>query len=132
MSEPAPSDNDYELEAKTIAIFEVKENVPAKEAGKKPSTRSLGFARTADHAKVILDNLPHGGKAVEKEALLIRPKGGNEDEAEMVVKSKTIHCIFHIDNHSKLPLEQYHAFSKDQQRYLSLISESAIEELDAE
>lgn len=121
-------ENEYPLEAQEIVVYEIKENVPPKEAGKKAGTRSLGFARTEDHAAVILENLRHGGKAVEKEAYLIKPKDGEDQEVDLIIKGKIIKCIFYIDNHSKLPLEQYRAFSKDQQRFLTLIGESVDEE----
>lgn len=131
MSQSSSSEEvEWGLEAMLIKVYEIKENVPAKKAGKKATTRSLGFTRTEEHAKVVLNHLRKGSKANEKEAFLVRKKG--EEEAEIFIKTKAIHCIFYVENHAKLPLETFHNFSKDQQRYLTLISEDAAAAADEE
>lgn len=116
-------DGSFDLEARKVTLYEVKETVPAKE-GKKPTTRSLGFARTEEHAKVIAENLKTPGKISEKEALLIKKKDEADTAAVLYLQSKAISCIFHIANSQKIPLEQFRNFTKDQQRYLSLIGET--------
>lgn len=123
MSQGESVDEGFDLEAKIITVYEVKENVAGKD-GKKGGSRSLGFARSKEHAEVIMEHLTLGGKVVEKEAMLIRKKGDNEDGTELVVKGKNFHCIYYIANHEKLPMEEFQRFSKDQQRYLTLILES--------
>ena len=119
MSQPEEN-SEFDKEARCIKVWEVKETVPAK-LGKKPAQRSLGFARTKEFGETILGNLKNGGKLLEKEAMLVREKG--EEEAELYILGKPVHCIFYVDNAAKLPLETFHSFSKDQQRYLTLISE---------
>lgn len=116
--------NSFDLEAREVTLYEVKESVPAKE-GKKPTTRSLGFARTEEHAKVIVDGLRNEGKISKRDAILMKKKSEDETDAVIYLQGKAVDCIFHIANFHKIPLDQFRVFTKDQQRYLTLIGESA-------
>lgn len=120
-------DNEFNYEAREVTLYEVKENVPGKD-GKKATSRSLGFARTEEHAKVIVENLKNSGKISEKSALLMKKKEDPDTEASLYIMGKSVSCIFHIQNSKKISLEQYRVFTKDQQRYLTLIGESQEEE----